>query len=223
VVTGAFVRLALGAIVVASAVTGCTQKYAEIEVRDPGRVGVSTMGERGVELLLPADGTDRTTHFSNAPAVAARRGRDVAIQFQGEAPLPLVDGRNALPRTQPGTGMEIRGRTLQVNYNVTKSRIFPAPIAREESVPLMLTSDLSNVVDAREVREVRHWPAYVCLPLGVLLGAMGSGLLSANQTGDKAGGGLLLAGAVPLIVYSILNLTSSNEYKPLEIPGAPPR
>jgi hypothetical protein len=223
VVTRAPSHLALAAIAIASAATGCTKKYAEIEVRDPRRVGVSTMGAQGVEELLPPDGTDRATPFPNAPAVAARHGRDVVVRFQGEAPLALVDDRNALPHTQPGPGIEIRGRTLQVNYNVTKSRIFPGAIVRDESLPLMLTSDLSNVVDAREVREVRHWPAYVCLPLGVLLGVSATGLLSSNGTGDKVGGGVLIAGAVPLIVYSIVNLTSSTDYKPLEIPGAPPR
>jgi hypothetical protein len=61
------------------------------------------------------------------------------------------------------------------------------------------------------------------LPLGVLLGVSGTSLLASNGTGDKVGGGVLIAGAVPLIVYSIVNLTSSTDYKPLEIPGAPPR
>jgi hypothetical protein len=222
VVTGPLLR-SLAAVVVASVATGCTKKYAEIEVRDPGRIGVSTMGARGVEDLLPPDGSERVAQMSSVPAVAARRGREVVVRFQGEAPLALVDERNVLPRTQPGAGIEIRGRTLQVNYNVTKSRIFPGQVARDESVPLMLTSDLSNVVDAREVREVRRWPAYVCLPIGLLLGVSGTALLSSRETDDKIAGGVFVGGAVSLILYSVLNLTSSTEYKPLDIAGAPPR
>jgi hypothetical protein len=135
----------------------------------------------------------------------------------------LIDERGTLPRTPPGSGVEIRGRTLWAAYNVTPNRVFPQQVQPEDSIPILLTTDTSNLVDAREVREVRHWPAYVLLPAGILFTVLGTTLLSSQSSGDKVGGGLYLAGAVPLLLFGVLNLTASNEIKPFDIPAGPPR
>jgi hypothetical protein len=211
------------AIAIAIAASACTNKYAEIEVRDPGRVGVATMGPRAVHELLPADGTERVAQVPSVPAVVTRRGREVVVAYQSAAPLALIDDRNVLPRALPGSGIEVHGRTLQVNYNVTEARIWPAQKVRDDSFPLMLTTDLANVVDAREVSEPRHWPAYVCLPAGILFAVLGTGLLASDKSENKVAGGVYLAGSVPLLAYSVINLMSSKDYKPLDIPGAPQR
>jgi hypothetical protein len=200
---------------------GCSKRYTEIEIRDPGRVGVATLGSRGPETALAPDGTPRVVPL--APGVAAtRQGHEIAITWEGRRPLALVDEHGLLPRTTPGPGIEFRGRTLWAAYNVTPTRIWPQATQPSGSFPIVLTTDMSNVIDAREVREVRHWPAYVCLPPGLLFTVLGTALLTSQQTASKFGGGFLLAGGIPLVVFSVINLTSSNDVKPLEIPGAAP-
>jgi hypothetical protein len=203
--------------------SGCSKRYTEIEVRDPGRVGVGLWSTTGAVTALPADGSQRVVRLPVPGVVAMRRGREIAVAWEGATPVTLVDERGILPRTPPGPGIEIRGQTLWAAYNVTPKRVLPQRIQSDDSVPVLLTTDMTNVIDAREIREVRHWPAYVCLPPGVLLTVLGTALLASRDTGEKVGGGVLLAGAIPLVVYGVLNLTSSNEIKPLNIPdGAPP-
>jgi hypothetical protein len=210
----------LGVVV---ATTSCTKRYAEIEVRDPGRVGVAMMGPTGVQPLLAPDGSERSVPLPYAPnAVAARRGREVVIAYEGRAPMALVDDRNVLPRQSLDAGLEVRGRTLMATYGVSPARIWPARTVRDDSVPLMLTTDLDNVIDAREVRETRRWPAYVCLPLGILFAVGATSFLTSSESENKTVGALYLGASAPLLGYAIYNLTSSNEMKPLVLPGVPP-
>ena len=211
------------AIALAAASAACSKTYTEIEVRDPGQVAVGLWDARGAMTALPADGSQRAVPLPVPGVAAMRRGREIALGWEGRAPVTLVDERGVLPRTPPNPGIEVRGRTLWAPYNVSPTRAMPQHVATEDSVPVVLSTDLSNVIDARQVREVRHWPAYVCLPLGVLFTVAGTGLLASNDDGSKAGGVLYIAGAVPLLVYGVINLVSSNEIKPLDIPGAPPR
>ncbi|MET0591535.1 MAG: hypothetical protein ABW133_02475 [Polyangiaceae bacterium] len=207
----------LGAVVATSA---CTRRYAEIEVRNPGLVAVSTMGPHGVQPLLPPDGSERTAPLPYGGAVAARRGSEVVIAFQERAPLALIDDHNALPRQAPDAGISVNGRTLTSTYNVSQARIWPAPAVRNDTTPLMLTTDMSNVVDAREVKEMRRWPAYVCLPVGILFAVLGTGFLAAGtDTEMRTAGAVYLGASAPLLGYAIYNLTSSNEIKPLALPG----
>jgi hypothetical protein len=205
----------------ALATSGCSKRYTEIEVRDPGRVGVGVWNERGSAIMLPPDGSQRVVRLP-VPGVVAMRGHEVAIGWGGEAPVTLIDERGVLPRTPPGPGIEIRERRLWAFYNVTPKQVYPQTVQPDDSVPIVLTTEMTNVVDAREVREVRHWPAYVLLPAGILFAVLGTVLLSSHDKGSKVGGGVYLAGSVPLLVFGVLNLTSSNEVKPLAIPGGPP-
>jgi hypothetical protein len=224
----------MGAVAIAVALcsSGCSKKYTEIEVRDGGRVGVGFASTRGVEPVLPPDGSQRVVPVPAAPGmVVMRRGREIALGWGDQTPVALVDERGVLPRVPPGAGVEVRGQTLWATYNVSPTRVFPQNVYREDSVPVVLSTEMANVVDAREVKEVRHWPAYVCLPLGAIFTLAGLVLLttdssdSGSDTVDtrKIGGAFYIAAAVPLLVYSVINLTSSIEYKPLAIPGAPPR
>jgi hypothetical protein len=216
-------RSATLALALALMSSGCSKRYTEIEVRDPGRVGVGLWTSRGATTVLPGDGSQRAVPLPVPGVIAARRGREVAIAWEDRAPVVLIDERGILPRMPPGPGIEIRGHTLWAAYNVTPTRILPQRIQPDDSVPILLTTDMTNVIDAREVREVRHWPAYVLLPPGILFTVLGTALLSSRDTGAKVGGGVFLAGAIPLLVFSVLNLTSSNEIKPLDIPaGAAP-
>ena len=210
-------------LVIAVALTsgGCSKRYVEIEVRDPGRVGVGTWSERGGTTALPPDGSQRVVPLPVPGVVAMRRGREVALSWEERPPVILVDERGILPRIPPSPGIEIRGHTLWAAYNVTPKRVLPQRVQTDDSVPVLLTTDMANVIDAREVREVRHWPAYVCLPPKILFTVLGTVLLASRDTGAKVGGGVFLAGAVPLVVFSVLNLTSSNEMKPLDIPAGP--
>jgi hypothetical protein len=203
---------------------GCSKTYTEIEVRDAGRVGVGVLSTRGVEPVIPADGSQRIVPLPAVPGmVFMRRGREIGLGWGDHPPVALVDERGVFPRVPPGSGIEIRGQTLWAAYNVSPSRAYPQHVHPEDAVPVVLSTELANVVDAREVKEVRHWPAYVCLPLGVVFAIAGFALLSsANDPTDKIGGGVYIAGSVPLLVYSVLNLTSSNEYKPLIVPGGSP-
>jgi hypothetical protein len=210
------------AIVASLMSSGCSKRYTEIEVRDPGRVGVGLWGERGAVTVLPPDGSQRTVALPVPGVMASRRGREVAVAWEGRPAMTLVDERGILPRTPPGPGIEIRGTTLWASYNVTPTRILPQRVHPDDAVPILVTTDMANVIDAREVREVRHWPAYVLLPPGVLFTVIGTALLSSTETGAKVGGGVFLAGALPLVIFSILNLTSSNEIKPYNIPAGPP-
>lgn len=203
--------------------SGCSKRYAEIEVRDPGRVGVGVWSTQDAATALPPDGSQRVVRLPVPGVVAMRRGREVAVAWDDRPPVILIDERGILPRTPPGPGIEIRGHTLWAAYNVTPKRVLPQRVQSDDSVPVLLTTDLANVVDAREVREVRHWPAYVLLPPGILFTVLGTALLASRDTGEKIGGGALLFGGIPLVIFAVLNLTSSNEVKPLEIPGAPPR
>jgi hypothetical protein len=215
---GASVALAMAMPLVAS----CSKTYTEIEVRDPGRVGVGIRSDRGFEQALPPDGSQRVVPLVSVPGAAfLRRGREVAFGW-GDRAVTLIDERGVFPRVPPGSGIEVRGQTLWAAYNVTPTRVLPQNHPSDDSVPVMLATETANVVDAREVKEVRHWPAYVCLPAGALLTVLGAALLSSERTSDKVGGGVYLAGAVPLFIYGVFNLTSGNEYKPLVIPGAPP-
>jgi hypothetical protein len=217
---GGATRLAV--IAVALVTIGCSKKYTEIEVRDPGRVGVGLLSTRGFEPVLPPDGSQRVVPLAALPGVAImRRGGEVAIGWGGQ-PVTLIDQRGVFPRVTPGSGVEVRGQTLWATYNVTPTRVFPQTVHPEDALPVVLMTDMANVVDAREVKQVRHWPAYVCLPAGVLLAVLGTALLTSSESGSKIGGGLYVAGSIPLLVYSAINLTSSNETKPLAIPGAPP-
>jgi hypothetical protein len=209
------------AIAVALMGSACSKRYVEIEVRDPGRVGVGVWSERGGVTVLPPDGSQRAVPLPVPGVVAMRRGREIALGWNDRPPVTLVDERGVLPRTPPGSGIEIRGHTLWAAYNVTPTRVYPQRVQPSDSAPILLTTEMTNVIDAREVREVRHWPAYVCLPPGILFTVLGTALLSSRETGAKVGGGVFLAGAIPLVVFSILNLTSTNEVKPLAFPGAP--
>src|SRR5689334_3581860 len=209
-------------MVVASLV-GCSKTYPEIEVRAPGRVAVGLWDARGVTPALPADGSQRIVPLPVPGVAAGRQGRAVMIDWQGRPPVVLIDERGIFPRTGSNTGLEVRERTLWAAYNVTPNHVLPQQSASEESVPIVLSTDMSNVIDARQVREVRHWPAYVCLPLGALLTIAGTGLLTSNESESKVAGGIYIAAAVPLLVYGVVNLTSSNEIRPLDIPGAPAR
>lgn len=208
-------------IVAALATSGCGRRYTEIEVRDPGRVGVGVWNEQGSSMALLPDGAQRVVRLPVPGVVAMRRGREVAIAWNDELPVTLIDERGVLPRTPPGPGIEIREQRLWAFYNVTPKRVYPQKVQPGDSVPIVLTTEMTNVIDAREVREVRHWPAYVCLPPGVLFTVLGTALLASDKTGAKVGGGVFLAGAIPLVIFSVLNLTSSNEVKPLAIPGGP--
>ena len=211
------------ALALAAASGACSKTYTEIEVRDPGKVAVGLWDAGGVMTALPADGSQRAVPLPVPGVSAMRHGREIALAWQGWVPVTLVDERGVLPRTPPNPGIEVRGRTLWAAYNVTPTGALPQHVPTNDSVPVVLSTDISNVIDARQVREVRHWPAYVCLPLSVLLVVAGTGLLVSKDTGSQAGGTLYIAGAVPLLVYGVINLTSSNEIKPLDIPGAPPR
>jgi hypothetical protein len=202
---------------------GCSKRYTEIEVRDPGRVAVGLWSAGGAATALPADGSQRAVPLPVPGVVASRRGREVTVAWDDRPPVVLIDEHGVLPRTPAGPGIEIRGRTLWASYNVTPKRIFPQRVQPNDSVPILLTTDMSNVIDAREVREVRHWPAYVCLPPGILLTVLGTALLSSQETGQKIGGGVLLAGGIPLILFSVLNLTSSNQITPFDIPAGTTR
>jgi hypothetical protein len=177
---------------------------------------------RGVEPVLAPDGSQRVLPLAAVPGMMiARRGREIALGWGEQPPVMLIDERGVLPRVPPGSGIEVRGQTLVATYNVTPTRVFPQRVQPEDAIPVVLSTEMANVVDAREVKEVRHWPAYVCLPLGAIFTAAGMALLSSDDSGNKVGGGVYIAAAVPLLVYSVLNLTSSNEIKPLAIPGAP--
>ena len=207
----------LGAAFASSA---CTRRYAEIEVRNPGLVAVSTMGPHGVQPLLPPDGSERSANFPYTNAIAARRGPEVVIAFPERAPLAVVDDRNALPRQAPDSGIEVRGRTLTSMYSVSPNRIWPVSVRRDDAVPLLLATDMSNVTDAREVKEMRRWPAYVCLPIGIAFAVLGAGFLGAASDSElKTAGAVYLGASAPLLGYAIYNFTSPNEIKPLAIPG----
>ncbi len=216
-------RSALAAVAIALALTsnGCSKRYTEIEVRDAGRVGVALWSTEGAATVLPPDGSQKAVALPIPGVVAMRRGREVAIAWENRAPVSLIDERGILPRLPAGPGIEIRGPTLVAAYNVTPKRVLPQSVPADDSVPVLLTTDMSNVLDAREVREVRRWPAYVLLPAGAVLALWATALIASRETGDRVGGGLLLAGAVPLLVFGGLTLTSSNEIKPLYLPTVP--
>ena len=202
---------------------GCTKRYTEIEVRDPGRVAVATLGPRGAEMVLPPDGISRAVAL--APGVVAeRRGHQVVIAWQDRAPLYLVDDLGVLPRTPPGPGIEFRGRTLVAEYNITPIQVLPQNKQPSGSFPIEVTTDVTNVLDARDVHEVRHWPGYVAVSAGIFFTVTGMALLASQESANKVGGGFLVAASLPFVVLGVLNLTSSTEVKQLEIPGAvPPR
>lgn len=204
--------------------SACSKRYAEVEVRDPGRVGVAMMGPNGVQPLLAPDGSERVVPLPYLPnAVAARRGREVVIAYEGREALPVVDASNMLPRQSVDSGFEVRGRTLTATYGLTPTRILPERNARDQS-PLFLTTDLDNVRDAREVAELRRWPAYVALPFGILFAVAGmSVLVSDGDSNHKTEGALYLGLSAPLLGYSIYVLTAPGEAKPLSIPGLPAR
>jgi hypothetical protein len=173
-------------------------------------------------MVLPPDGTPRAVIL--APGVVAeRREHEVVIAWQDQAPLYLVDEVGVLPRTAPGPGIEFRGRTLVAEYNVTPTRVLAQTNQPTGSFPIEVTTDISNVRDARDVHEVRHWPGYVGVSAGVFFTVLGMALLASQESTNKAGGGFLVAASLPLVVLGVLNLTSSTEVKQLEIPGAPPR
>ena len=208
----------LGVALVAS---GCTKRYAEIEVRDPGKVAVATVGPRGPEMVLPPDGAPRAVGL--APGVVAeRRGYQVVIAWQDRAPLHLVDEFGVLPRTPPGPGIEFRGRTLVAEYNITPTQVLPQANQPSGSFPIEVSTDVTNIRDAREVHEVRHWPGYVGVSVGLFFTITGMALLASQESANKVGGGFLVAASLPLVVLGVLNLTSSNEVKQLDIPGAVP-
>jgi hypothetical protein len=182
---------------------------------------VATVGPRGAELVLPPDGTPRAV--SLAPGVVAeRRGHQVLIAWQDRTPLYLVDDFGVLPRTPPGPGIEFRGRTLVAEYNITPTQVLPQTKQPTGSFPIEVTTDMSNVLDARDVHEVRHWPGYVAVSAGLFFTITGMALLASQQSADKAGGGFLVAASLPFVVLGVLNLTSSTEVKQLDIPGAAP-
>jgi hypothetical protein len=207
----------------ALATSACSKTYTEIEVRDSGKVAVGLWNGSSALTALPADGSQRVVPLPVPGVAAMRHGREIALGWEGRPPVSLVDERGVLPRTVSNPGIEVRGRTLWAAYNVTPTRTLPQHLAAEDSVPIFLSTDMSNVVDARQVKEVRHWPAYVCLPLGALFTVLGTSLLASNDSSSKAGGVVYTAAAVPLLVYGVINLTSSNEVKPLDIAGATTR
>ena len=225
----------LAALTLATASVGCgfsTTTYAEIEVRDPGRVGVGTLGARGVEPVLPPDGSDRV---AQVPAVSgrvlARRGREIVLGAGGQPPVTLVDERGILPRVPSGSGIEVREQTLWATYNVTPTRVLPQEDRPRLAVPVVLSTEMSNVVDAREVKQVNHTAAQVCLPIALVLAAVGTqqmfftedrGVMFGPDYPKIIGGGVPYVAAAALVIYSVINLTSPSEIKPLAIPGAKP-
>jgi hypothetical protein len=209
--------------VIALASGACSKTYMEIEVRDAGRVAVGLWDARGTTTALPADGSQRVVRLPVPGVATMRSGRQIQLAWEGLQPVMLVDERGVLPRTTSNPGIEVRGRTLFAAYNVTPTRALPQNAETSDSLPILLSTDMSNVVDARQVKEVRHWPGYVCLGLGALLTIGGTGLLASDTSDGKVAGGIYVAAAVPLLVYSVINLTSGNEVKPLELPGAPAR
>jgi hypothetical protein len=214
---------ALGAPAIAVALmsSACTKRYTEIEVRDPGRVAVAMWSTQGAATVLPANSSQGTVALPVPGMTAMRRGREVAVAWEDRPPVVLIDERGILPRLPAGPGVEIRGRTLWAAYNVTPKRVLPQRVTSDDAIPILLTTDMTNVLDAREVRETRKWPAFVLLPAGILLTLLGTAALASRETGDKIGGGVLLAGAVPMITFGVLSLTSSNEIKPLDLPTVP--
>jgi len=218
-------RVPRGALVVALAlVPGCVRKTVEIRVHDPGRVGVSAFDARGLVPVLAADGLDRTaplaeTATGQRPTVF-REGRQVAIAWSPESgPMSVVDPAGMLPPQNPGHGVVMRAGWLYSTYTLTPKRILPEGSRADFAIPVVVTTPVANVAEAREVHEPRRWPAYVFLPVGGAFMLFGAGFLAISRGDDEyklAGATYLLVG-VPLVIYGIINATASAEDVPLDL------
>ncbi len=216
---------ALGALVFALLTTlGCMRKTTEIRVRDPGRVGVSALDERGLVPMLPADGLDRSANLVGGElgprAVVFRQGPMVAVSWSASSvPLSVVDPGGLLPPQQPGHGVVMRAGWLYSKYELTPTRILPEGTPADYSVPLVVTTPVSNVAEATEVHEPRRWPAYVFLPVGGAFALIGGGLLVSSSKSDEVQltGGTYLFLGVPLLIYGLINAFASPDYVPLDL------
>jgi len=201
---------------------GCVKKYVEIRVHDGGKVGVGIPTARGPIPVLPPDGVQRSVPVpregSEAAPLAIRHGRQIAITWSGDPPgLALVDGYGRFPQMPLQQGIEIREGSLWASYNVTPRRILPARDRPSDSIPIVLGTTLDNIAEAREIREPRRWPAYVCLPIGGVFAVLGTALLATGDDVGRVAGTVYLLGAIPLLVYGLVNATASAEAVPLEL------
>jgi hypothetical protein len=204
--------------------TGCVKKTIEIRVHDPGRVGVNALDARGIVPVLPADGYDRSAPLAQTPngqpPTVFRQDGQIAISWSPEtAPLSVVDPTGLLPPQNPGQGVAMRGGWLYSTYILTPKRILPEGTRADYPLPIVVTTPLANVADAREVREPRRWPAYVFLPVGggfTFFGASFLVLSSKDDTYKLAGATYLLVG-IPLVIYGIVNALESADYVPLDL------
>jgi len=222
-------RAPLGALLLSLPLAGgCVKRTVEIQVNDPGRVGVSAVGAGGIVPLLPADGLDRSVPLGPMPTgerpTVFRQGPQVAVMWAPvSTPIPVVDPVGVLPAQRADGGIDMRGGWLFSTYVLTPKRILPEGTRAEFSVPIVVTTPIANVVEAREVREPRRWPAYVLLPVGGTFTLLGGTFLAISPNHDEyqlAGITYLVLG-LPLIAYGLVNAVTSTEYAPLSLAPGP--
>src|SRR5687768_12136408 len=106
---------------------GCTKQAVEIEVRDPGRVQVTSRGPVPVTVLLP-DGRDAVVPLPAAgerQASVSRRERTIAVEWSALGRrVELVDADGMFPATQTEQGISLSGPLLYADYQVTERRAF---------------------------------------------------------------------------------------------------
>jgi hypothetical protein len=206
-------------------VAGCYKKTVEITVNDPGRVGVSTLRPEGLVPVIAADGVDRSAPLALLPTgerpTVSREGRQIAVAWSGVSlPLSLVDPVGVLPPQTPGRGIAMRAGWLYSKYELTPKRILPEGSPAEFSFPIVVTTPLANVVEAREVHEPRRWPAYVFLPVGGAFTFIGASLLVISENSREeldVTGATYLGVGVPLLVYGLVNALTPTDYVPLDL------
>jgi hypothetical protein len=218
-----------GALVLALAcAAGCYKKTVEITVYDPGRVGVNGPGASGLVPVLPADGLERSAVLAELPTrerpTVFRQGRQVAILWSAASnPISVVDPVGVLPPQAPGRGIAVRAGWLYSTYELTPKRILPDGTPADFSMPIVVTTPLANVAEAREVQEPRRWPAYVFLPTGGGFTFVGAGVLATSHGDDaqRVVGITYLALGIPLLVYGLVNALTPTEYAPLGLAENP--
>jgi hypothetical protein len=216
------------AVALAFFATGCVKRSVEISVHDPGRVGVNGKGAGGLVPVLPADGLDRSAFLAELPTgerpMVYRQAQHTAVLWSpASPPIPIVDPLGILPAQKTDRGIVVREGWLYSSYELTPKRILAEGTRTDFSIPVVLTTPIANVVEAREVREPHRWPAYVFLPVGGTFTLIGGSFLAISHGADENRliGVTYLVLGIPLIVYGLVNAVATTEYAPLGLAAGP--
>jgi hypothetical protein len=204
-------------------VNGCVKKYVEIRVHDGGRVGVGApAGQTFVPVLAP-DGSQTMAYFppNGAPVSVMRQGHEVTAIWQGAQPVDLVNATGTFPPLPVGEAIQARGDTFFAYYGLLPGKVVPASDPKGASVPIALSTPVSNIAEVVEIHEPRRWPTYAFLPAGGLFTVLGAGALTVREDEWKIVGATYLSIGIPLLVVGLVNALQESEAVPIGLSRGP--